>query len=301
MDIDLNKAVSLQQKFKADYYTDDPMKVINDPRIDVIYIASNHATHAEYAIEALKLGKCVHIEKPHAVSIEQLIRLCDAMKQYNGKVRLGFNRPNSELGQLVMQYLAKETGPLMLNWFVAGHEIDANHWYFSEKEGGRVLGNLCHWTDLILQMIPKENRFPVTIVPTRSERSDCDISVSYIFADGSIGTITFSAKGHTFEGVRETLNGHRGDTLVYLKDFKEVRIDIVEKVVTKTSWTRDHGHQNSITNTYAMRNDASLSEPIDYVWDTGYLVLKTKEALEKFEKITIQGYDISYHAEKNNL
>ena len=49
--------------------------IIDDPQIDLIYIASNHYTHAEYAIEALNKGKSVHIEKPHVVNESQLDRL----------------------------------------------------------------------------------------------------------------------------------------------------------------------------------------------------------------------------------
>ena len=193
MDIDINHAASLFEKYKLNYYTQDPQEIIKDSNIDLVFIASNHASHAEYAIDAIKMGKAVHIEKPHAVSVEQLVRLCSAIEDHNGKVRLGFNRPNSTLGKLVAKSLEQEEGATMLNWFVAGHEIEPDHWYFADKEGGRILGNLCHWTDLILQMIPKDGRFPIKIVPTRSDKSDCDISVSFVFGDQSIGTITFSA------------------------------------------------------------------------------------------------------------
>ena len=31
---------------------------------------------------------------------------------------------------------------MMISWFIAGHNIDSDHWYFNPKEGGRVLGNL---------------------------------------------------------------------------------------------------------------------------------------------------------------
>lgn len=298
MDIDINHAASLAEKYKANYYTDDPMKIINDSKIDLIFIASNHATHAEYAIEAMKQGKAVHIEKPHAVNTKQLVELCKTIEEYNGRARMGFNRPNSKLGQMIMDALAKEEGAAMLNWFVAGHEIEPGHWYFAEKEGGRVLGNLCHWTDLVLQMIPEDGRFPVKIIPSRSKKSDCDISVSFIFKDDSIGTITFSAKGHTFEGVRETLNGHKGNVLVHLKDFKEVRIDKVEKVTKKKLWLRDHGHQKAIINSYKMLKDESLKENLRYIWDTGYLVIKTKEALESFETVIVEPFETSFNKEK---
>ncbi len=301
MDIDLNKAASLFEEYKACYYTDNPDDVINDPKIDLIYIVSNHFTHAEYAIKAIANGKAVHIEKPHAVSLEQLVRLCKTIQQYNGKVRMGYNRPHSKLGLLARNALASQNGKTMLNWFVAGHAIDPDHWYFSEKEGGRILGNLCHWTDLSLNMIPKEAQFPIRIIPTRAEKSDCDISVSYVFGDGSIATITFSAKGHTFEGVRETLNAHRGNVLLELKDFQKLRIDNVEKISNRNLYYRDHGHQLAVVRSYNMLKESSLAEPLDYIWNTGYLVVKTKEALETNSVVTIEDFTKSFPAELTKL
>jgi predicted dehydrogenase len=292
MDIDVNKAVSIFQTYKADYYTTDPNEVINDQKIDLIYIASNHFTHAEYAIHALQMGKSVHIEKPHAVTIDQLVRLEQAMKTSKGTVRLGFNRPFSVLGLKIKSFLDTQPGAGMFNWFVAGHEIEAGHWYFSTKEGGRILGNLCHWTDYLLHLVPEQQAFPITIIPTRAEKSDCDISVSYVFGEGSIGTITFSAKGHTFEGVRESLSAHKGNVLVDLKDFKSLRVDVIDKVYKKKLWVRDHGHENNIMQSYRMLNSnvKDAKQSIEYVWNSGYLALMTKHALEQNERIVIQGY-----------
>lgn len=290
MDIDLNKAVSLGTAYKADYYTTDSEAILQDPHIDLVYIASNHASHAEYAIRAIELGKAVHIEKPHAVSLDQLQRLCEAMREHQGRVRLGFNRPDSQLGLRLREAFNSQRGSAMINWFVAGHEIEADHWYFAEQEGGRILGNLCHWIDFSLRLIPAENRFPVRIIPTRSDKSDCDISVSYVFGDGSIVTITFSAKGHTFEGVRETLNAHKGNVLATLKDFKELRLDIVDQVIHKRLFYRDHGHERAVTNSYELLTNPALSEPEQMVWESGYLTLKTKEALDTFSTIDVAAY-----------
>ncbi len=55
------------------------------------------------------------------------------------------------------------TGPLMINWFIAGHEIPDGHWYYDEKEGGRVLGNLSHWSDLTLHLAGIQTAFPCTV------------------------------------------------------------------------------------------------------------------------------------------
>ena len=81
----------------------------------------------------------------------------------NGMIFLGFNRPRSSLFQRVMAALGGQSGPLMVNWFIAGHKIPDDHWYYSDAEGGRILGNLCHWTDLTLHMVGFENAFPCEI------------------------------------------------------------------------------------------------------------------------------------------
>lgn len=289
MDVDPNRAASLFEAYGAAYHTTDADVVLNDPSIELVFIASNHASHAPYAVRALELGKSVHIEKPHVVDRSQLHALRQAMQMSPGCVNLGFNRPNSALGLAVRKELAAESGSTMLNWFVAGHEIPPDHWYFSESEGGRVLGNLCHWTDLIYQSIAPEDRYPIRIVPTRAAQSDCDISVSYVFGDGSIASITFSAKGHTFEGVRERLNAHKGDVLVGLDDFQHLRVDRGATRKKTSLRYRDHGHEANVKRSHELLGGgAGLSR--DYVWETAELFLATREALESDSAVTVTGY-----------
>ena len=81
MDVDPARARSLVSRYKGLYATIDPDEIINDPDIDLVFIASNHASHALYAIKALDAGKDVHIEKPHVVSIEQLRDLYAALER----------------------------------------------------------------------------------------------------------------------------------------------------------------------------------------------------------------------------
>ena len=294
MDIDIHKSASLYENYGLQYYTDDAEKILADPGIDLIYIASNHASHAEYAIKALKFGKNVHIEKPHIVNEDQLVRLCSAMADCNGKVNLGFNRPDSQIGRIIKRYLEEQTGPTMFNWFIAGHEISPDHWYFKDEEGGRVLGNLCHWTDFVLQLVAPQNRYPLTITPTRGEKSDCDIAVTYTFGDKSIAAITFSAKGHTFEGVRERFVAHRGNALISMDDFKDLTVEVIDKKHKIVPFFRDHGHEVNITRSYEMvrQNEGEIVDgcTIDYVWETGNLFLKTRLALETNQKIVLEAY-----------
>src|SRR5205823_4866316 len=123
MDIDANRAASLAERYRVPLHSTNPDMVIGHPGIRMLYIASNHASHAEYAIAGLKAGKSVYIEKPHVVSEDQLERLAAVAQEAPGRVYLGFNRPGSPFGRLILEHLAQETGAGMYNWFVAGHAI----------------------------------------------------------------------------------------------------------------------------------------------------------------------------------
>ena len=293
MDLDPARAASLARDYRLHYATEDASRVIEDSHIDLVYIASSHPTHAEYAIEALRAGKSVHIEKPHVVSEDQLIRLCQAATDSPGSVRLGFNRPVSRLGNEVRSLMEDQSGQAMFTWFVAGHETAPDHWYERPEQGGRALGNLCHWTDFVLQMMPPEDRFPIEIRPARGKDPDSDVALSYVFGDGSIAAISFSAKAHTFEGIREHLSVHRGDLLLTLTDFQELRAEIGERRRRIRLRHRDHGHADSILRSYEMSTRSAARGPgssVGYVWETGELFLKTQEALESDTILRVEAF-----------
>jgi len=295
MDIDINHAASLAGHFKVPVYTTNEHEIIGNDTIQLVYVASNHATHAEYAIKVLERGKDVYIEKPHIVSEEQLTRLTRAMENSPGRVFLGFNRPGSRFGKIIRHCLDREVGPGIYNWFVAGHDIDPDHWYFKPEEGGRVLGNLCHWTDFVLRLTGNR-AFPLEINPTRAARSDTDIAVAFTFADGTIAIITFSAKGHTFEGVKERFSAHKGNCLLTMDDFKTLQVELAGIKKRYRNLYRDHGHrQNIVSAAENVLNKLpyNRNEHLTHIRNTGLLFLKTKEALEQNKKIIVEGYSPS--------
>jgi predicted dehydrogenase len=299
MDIDGARAQSLASRYHAHFATDDAAEIIENDAIDLIYIASNHASHADYAVRALQAGKHVHIEKPHVVTYEELVRLCLAMRDSPGKVGLGFNRPESPLGREVKRLFSQQPGSAMTNWFVVGHQIPSGHWYNHPAEGGRVLGNLCHWSDFTLQLSPPERRFPIEIHPVGADSED--MSVSYVLGDGSITTITFSAKGYSFEGVRERLGIQRGDLILSLTDFKELRADVGARKLRIRLRYRDHGHKSTILRSYLMSEQAAahvnpdvgrtLGAPVPYIWETGHLALSTKLAVDENRFVRVNGFE----------
>jgi predicted dehydrogenase len=293
MDVEIDRAASLAERYDLEYYTDDANRVFGDPRIDLVYVAANHASQAEYAIEALARGKHVHVEKPHVVSLDQLERLTAAMTSSRGRVTLGFNRPHSRIGLEIKRALDEQRGPAMLNWFVVGHPIGPDHWYFLPGEGGTVLGNLCHWTDFVYRLVPSESRYPIEIRPTRVVSPERDLAVTYVFGDGTIAAITFSAAGAAFEGVRERFSAQRGDAVIVMDDFERLRIDVGHRRSEQRMRRRDHGHEATILRSYAMTGRRGPAEPgatVGYVWETGELVLRTREALDTDRAVVVEPY-----------
>jgi predicted dehydrogenase len=282
VDIDISRAFSLFQSYKLQAYGNDLSLITGDPSVLLVYIASNHATHADYAVQCIRAGKHVHIEKPHVVSRAQLDLLMNAIEENPlSKVFLGFNRPKSSLFVKLSRFLADQRGPLMINWFIAGHEIPDDHWYFDESEGGRVLGNLCHWSDLTLRLVGPHRAFPCTIYPTAPPNPKSDFIVSIVFADNSCATISFSAKGHAFEGVREVLNVHRGNLLASIANFQDLTIDVVQSKYRFRTFYRDHGHKANIMNSYVQSLDPNgCGEDPDYIRLTAMLFLSIKDALD---------------------
>jgi hypothetical protein len=67
--------------------------------VKLVFVASNHASHTDYAAEALARGKDVYCEKPVSVTEEQAGRLFHAVRAAEaagrGRIYAGYNRPHS--------------------------------------------------------------------------------------------------------------------------------------------------------------------------------------------------------------
>ncbi len=78
-DTQTSRALSLCKAYGGSYAVTDWKEIAEDPQVKIVFIASNHASHAEYAVACIEAGKHVHIEKPHVVNQEQLDRLLAAV------------------------------------------------------------------------------------------------------------------------------------------------------------------------------------------------------------------------------
>lgn len=68
---DADKAAEYALRHEVPAWYSDADKLINDPKVNAVYIATPPDTHASYAIQAMKAGKPVYVEKPMALNFQE--------------------------------------------------------------------------------------------------------------------------------------------------------------------------------------------------------------------------------------
>jgi predicted dehydrogenase len=173
-------------------------EVLEDPAIDAVVIATRHDTHARFAAQALRAGKHVFVEKPLALTRDQLDEVVSAQRE-SGRVLLpGFNRRYSPLSVAVRDYFASRSSPIEIVCRVNAGEIKAESWYQDADEGGwRIISEGCHFVDLI-QFICGSPPVRVSAemvgghVPG-GQNDNCIVNLR--LQDGSIATLVYVANG----------------------------------------------------------------------------------------------------------
>jgi predicted dehydrogenase len=77
------------------FTTRDYREVLARPDVDAVIIATPDHWHAQMAIDAMKAGKDVYVEKPMTQDLDEGLRLIDAARQTNRIVQVGSQRVSS--------------------------------------------------------------------------------------------------------------------------------------------------------------------------------------------------------------
>jgi predicted dehydrogenase/threonine dehydrogenase-like Zn-dependent dehydrogenase len=173
-------------------------EVLSMPDVDAVVIATRHDAHAPMAARALSAGRDVFLEKPAAVDDEQLATLGESVRTSGARLMVGFNRRFAPFARAVRDAFAgRLTGLVMCARINAGR-VPSGSWVVDAEEGGgRVVGEVCHFIDLLSYWA---NAHPVRVTAHAIgpqggwDRAD-NLVIGLTFADGSVGTIVYSAMG----------------------------------------------------------------------------------------------------------
>ena len=173
--------------------------VLDDPDINLVVIGTRHDLHAELARRALERNKNVFVEKPLALNDEQLDGVLAAAEASSGRLMVGFNRRFSPLAQQAKAHFANRDTPLSILYRVNAGHIPKEHWTQDPIEGGgRIVGEVCHFIDLMqfLSEAPPVSVYAESISAKSPKIIDADsVFITLRFADGSNGVIAYLSEG----------------------------------------------------------------------------------------------------------
>jgi predicted dehydrogenase/threonine dehydrogenase-like Zn-dependent dehydrogenase len=183
------------RKFGFEQATTDTDALLRDEATNIIVVSTRHDSHARYVLAARAQGKHVFVEKPLCLSRDELLQIEQA---YAGDgaplLMVGFNRRFAPQVQRMQSLLAGAPGPKAFVMTVNAGAIPANHWTQDrEVGGGRLIGEGCHFIDLLrfLAASPIDRSELVVMGDTTRD----SVTISLVFADGSIGTVHYLANG----------------------------------------------------------------------------------------------------------
>jgi predicted dehydrogenase/threonine dehydrogenase-like Zn-dependent dehydrogenase len=238
------------QRFGFSFAASSAQEILEDKRINTVAILTRHHLHAAQTVAALAAGKHVYVEKPLALTDEELDAILAAYERAGAagtapQLMAGFNRRFAPMVMELKQYLAAVDEPLMIHCRVNAGFIPPSHWtQDAEQGGGRLRGEACHFIDLLVHLAGAAPVLAHAIaLPDGGRYRGDNLLVTVQFANGTLGTVTYVANGNKRFG-KEMIEVFGGGVAARLDDYGSLEISTGTKQIQRRArMGRDKGHR----------------------------------------------------------
>ncbi|MEU3551078.1 bi-domain-containing oxidoreductase [Streptomyces longwoodensis] len=281
-------AANAQRKFGFNRATTDLDAVLGDPSVDAVFVVTRHSSHAGLTRKALLAGKAVFVEKPLALTEDELADVVAAVEESgNDRLQVGFNRRFAPLLHDARQRFGTRTGPAALRYLVNAGRLDHGSWYLQEgSEGTRFVGEGGHFIDTASWLLGAD---PESVWATAPSGND-DLQVVLRYPDGSTATISYVTSGPS---------GFPKETLDLIADGRALRLDdfVRASVYGRKRWVssrlpkaRDKG-QNAELAAFvkAVRTGGPMPVPLESLVATTAATLAVRASLVGGAPVTLAG------------
>ncbi|WP_330348060.1 bi-domain-containing oxidoreductase [Streptomyces sp. NBC_00582] len=279
-------AANAQRKFGFAGATTDLDGVLGDKSIDAVFVVTRHSTHADLTRKALLAGKTVFVEKPLALTEDELAGVLAAVEESgNDRLQVGFNRRFAPLLQEARKRFGARTGPANLRYLVNAGRLDHGSWYLQQgSEGSRFVGEGGHFIDTASWLLDAD---PVSVYATATSGNE-DLQVVLRYPDGSTATISYVTTGPS---------GFPKETLDLVADGRALRLDdfVRASVYGRDKWVssrlpkaRDKG-QNAELAAFvkAVRGGGPMPVPLESLVATTAATLAVQAGLAGGAPVTL--------------
>jgi predicted dehydrogenase/threonine dehydrogenase-like Zn-dependent dehydrogenase len=253
-------AVNAQRRFGFVTASTTADAVLEDDSLDAIFIVTRHATHASLVCRALETGKAVFVEKPLALTNEELQQVIDTVAATgNDRLMVGFNRRFAPLLVEMKSRFGQPTGGSVTRYLVNAGPLEADSWYRNEElEGSRFAGEGGHFIDTLSWWAES---LPQQVYATPGPES-ADLQATVRFRNSSTGTITYLTTGNS-RYQKETLDAAGGGRSARLDNFAQAAVWAGRRRSGTRARGQDKGQRMELTRfVEACRSGASM--PISF-------------------------------------
>jgi predicted dehydrogenase len=217
---------------------------LDDPRTEIAIVATRHDVHAEYAVKALQRRKAVFVEKPLALTSEELTAVKAALDESQGRLMVGFNRRFAPATLWALEALGPNRAGARILCRINAGALPHRHWLLdADSGGGRLLGEACHFIDFSCFVAGAR---PVEIDARALDAPHADTGhqsfrIELSFENGATAGIDYLSGGDS-SLAKERIEIHRSGTSVVIYDFRSASLHRAGKRRTKNWSARDKGH-----------------------------------------------------------
>ncbi|MEP9381733.1 bi-domain-containing oxidoreductase [Nocardioides sp. KR10-350] len=213
-------AANAQRSFGFAHTTTDAEEVLASPEIDAVFVVTRHHSHAAFVRRALEAGKAVFVEKPLALSEDEVAAILETVAATgNDRVMVGFNRRFAPLVRQLRDGLGR--GPKHVRYLVNAGTLGADSWYRdADREGSRWAGEGGHFVDTVSALVGAD---PVAVTGLVGAEGAGDRHVTLEYADGSVGLVSY-LEGGSSRFPKETIDVTGGGGNARLDNFTRVTI-----------------------------------------------------------------------------
>jgi len=289
-------ASSAGKKFGFRYSSTDEAGVMSDPAINTVVIATRHNLHAAQVLAAIGAGKHVFCEKPLCLNEGELSEIVRALTETPASAKrllmVGFNRRFAPHVVRLRNFLSEVHEPLAIHYRVNAGFLPAQHWLNDpEQGGGRIIGEVCHFVDLLAFLAGE----PATEVQAQGlanagRYSNDNVVCSLSFANGSHGTISYLANGDRSYS-KERLEVFGGSSVAVLEDFRSLElVRQGQRQVFRSRFRQDKGHRGEWEAfATAVRTGGASPIPIPEIVATMMATFALEESRTSGQTVTVRG------------
>ncbi|MBI3405025.1 MAG: bi-domain-containing oxidoreductase, partial [Acidobacteria bacterium] len=191
-------AKTTAEKFGFARCATDPAEILRDPDVNTVFIATRHDSHADLVVAAIEAGKAVFVEKPLCLREEDLKRIEDAYRVNPVALFVGHNRRFAPVTEELRKFFGIARGrrgaPLSIRYIVHAGPLPAGHWLHDPAQGGRILGEVCHFVDWCnaLTSAPIEK----LVATLQGEAPNQNLHAVLNYRDGSVASVIYLTDAH---------------------------------------------------------------------------------------------------------